>query len=520
MIEIKFPDVGEGISEGVLVKWNVKVGDKVNVDDILAEVETDKAIVEWPSPEAGVVTQLRAKEGDTIKVGDVIVVLDDENKVNQANQESTEKKDVAAQDEDKQFQEKTSTSAPLTSNKRDGEKNTTSSSSPSENKSSHAERVSKDTSEQEATEQKETKQKETKDQFTSTGVVGSLEEAAEEEHYKLKQSKERSTRVKALPATRAVAKSMGVDIESIKGTGKDGLVTLEDVLAAANKESTREAKREAKQENTEQESAIKKDEDHAGKEAVKDLQKKHHPQPLKKLKYNFFGHLDYVPYKGIRKTIGERMVRSHMNTAPVTHHDEADITDLMDIRNKEKKNYEKFDVKLTPLAFITKALCLALEKHPLFNAELRGEDIIIYKYYNVGIAVDTPDGLLVPTIVKAQDKSIQEIAKEIQELAEQARERKLDPAQMKNGTITITNYGSIGGRFATPVINYPQSAILGLGRATEQPVVKEGKIYARLILPFSITFDHRIVDGAEAARFANTLKEYLEDPHKILVEEK
>lgn len=459
MSELKFPDVGEGVTEGTIVKWVVKVGDTIKVDDILAEVETDKAIVEWPSSEAGTITQLKANAGDVIKVGQVVVVLD--------GASSGEKSEAVAPTN----KESPPTPPPQPTVEKDG-----------------AEKSIEDTKEEPAKED-------------AAGVIGTLEVAVEEEHFNIKQQNEKESNqvVKALPAIRAAAKSFGVDLSTLKGSGANGSITMDDVAKAKAKASPSNSTQtiETPSANV--------------KEAAK---------PLKKLKYNFFGHLDYTPYKGIRKIIGDNMLESHLNTAPVSHHDKADVSDLHDIRKKEKATYEKFGVKLTPLAFIVKAVCLALEKHPLVNSTIVGEDIMSYKYMNIGIAVDTQQGLLVPTIVKAQDKSIQDIAKEIQELAQKARDKKLNVAEMKNGTFTITNYGSIGGIFATPVINYPQAAILGLGRAKDEPVIVDGKILARTMQPMSLTFDHRVLDGAEAARFMNTLKEYLEDPNRIMVEEK
>jgi pyruvate dehydrogenase E2 component (dihydrolipoamide acetyltransferase) len=214
------------------------------------------------------------------------------------------------------------------------------------------------------------------------------------------------------------------------------------------------------------------------------------------------------------------MVKS-MYTAPhVTTMDEADVTPLWKIREKEKKAAEKKGIKLTILPFIVKAVVAGLKEHPYLNASLNDEDeeIILKKYYNIGFATDTPEGLMVPVVKNAADKSILQLAEELTQLAEKARSRKIDLADLKGGTFTITNYGALGGIYGTPIINYPEVAILGLGKMKEMPVAKGGKIVVRKILALALSFDHRVVDGAEAARFLNTVIARLEDPDLILLE--
>jgi pyruvate dehydrogenase E2 component (dihydrolipoamide acetyltransferase) len=214
------------------------------------------------------------------------------------------------------------------------------------------------------------------------------------------------------------------------------------------------------------------------------------------------------------------MMEAQKHTAFVTHMDEADVTHLVEIREKEKERAAKQGIKLTFLPFIIKALIKACEQHPLLNAMIDEEtqEIVIKKYYNVGIAVDTEEGLMVPVIKRVKEKSLMDIAKEIATLAELARTRKIDLADLQGGTITITSVGNVGGIFATPIINYPEVANLGIGKIQEKPVVRNGKIVIRSIMPIFLTFDHRLVDGAEAARFVNVVKEHLEDPDVFLIE--
>ncbi|MEM5802318.1 MAG: dihydrolipoamide acetyltransferase family protein [Candidatus Aenigmatarchaeota archaeon] len=410
--EFKFPDVGEGITEGEIVRWLVKEGEKVKSDQPIVEVETDKAIVELPSPRAGTILKLHHKVGDTIKVGEVLVTIGEE-----------------------------------------GEK------------------------------------LEEKEKFY--GVVGEL--PAEEKFIERKEitTVKAKPQVLATPAVRRLARELKVDLTKIKGTGKDGRITEEDVRKAA------------------QVSML----EHAPEETTK-------PMIVKK-EYDMYGYVERIPIKGVRKVIAEKMSKGANLAAPVTHIDEADVTELVKWREREKIYAEQRGIKLTFLPFIMKACARALMKHSIFNASFDDEhyEIIIKKYYNIGFAVDTPAGLMVPVVKGVNEKSILEIAKEIFDLAEAARKRTIDLADLKGGTFTITNYGSIRGIFGTPIINYPEVAILGVGRIFDRLVSKDKKIYIRKILPLSFTFDHRVADGAEAARFMDTLIKYLEDPGLLLAEE-
>ncbi|MFN3478862.1 MAG: 2-oxo acid dehydrogenase subunit E2, partial [Thermodesulfovibrionales bacterium] len=207
-------------------------------------------------------------------------------------------------------------------------------------------------------------------------------------------------------------------------------------------------------------------------------------------------------------------------TAFVTGMDEADITELWYLREREKKSILEKGIHLTFMPFFIKAVQHALIEHPLLNASVdeEREEIIIKRYYNMGVAVDTPDGLMVPVIRDVDKKSILELAAEIQELSQKARERKIKIEEMKGSTFTITNYGHFGGTFATPIINYPDVAILGTGKITEKPWVKDGQVVIRKILPLSLTFDHRVTDGVDSARFLSKVIQYLEDPALLFIE--
>ncbi|HSB04193.1 MAG TPA: dihydrolipoamide acetyltransferase family protein, partial [Thermodesulfobacteriota bacterium] len=243
-------------------------------------------------------------------------------------------------------------------------------------------------------------------------------------------------------------------------------------------------------------------------------------KPAKVKKYDFYGYIDRVPLRGVRRAIARAMVKSKYTAPHVTAMDEADITELWKIKEKEKKTAENKGIKLTILPFIIKAVIAGLKEHPYINATLddENEEIILKKYFNIGVATDTPEGLMVPVVKNADDKSILQLAEELTQLSEKARNRKIDLAEMKGGTFTITNYGAIGGMYGTPIINHPEVAILGVGRMKETPIVKEGRIDIRKMLFLSLSFDHRVVDGAEAARFLGTIIARLEDPDLILLE--
>jgi pyruvate dehydrogenase E2 component (dihydrolipoamide acetyltransferase) len=322
--------------------------------------------------------------------------------------------------------------------------------------------------------------------------VGELEEAPEEPAVAEKRPAVEKPalvgpHVLAAPAVRALARELGVDIEKVIGTGAEGRVVEKDVRQAS----------EAKEKPAEPAKP-----------------------PTKVKKFDFYGYVEHVPLRGVRRSIAKAMVKSKYTAPHVTAMDEADVTELWKIKEKEKKAAEKMSTKLTILPFIIKAVVAGLKEHPYLNASLDddSEEIVLKKYFNIGVATDTPEGLMVPVVKNAGDKSILHLAEELLQLSEKARNRKIDLADLKGGTFTITNYGAVGGMYGTPIINHPEVAILGVGRMKEMPVVRDGKVEIRKILFISLSFDHRVVDGAEAARFLNTVIARLEDPDLMLLE--
>jgi len=386
------PDLGEGTTEGEIRKWIVKEGDHVEEHQTVLEIETDKAVVEVPSPRKGTVLTINKDVGDIVKVGEVLMTI--------ALQGEVSKKEE-----------------PL-------------------------------------------KAEEAVERPKSFSVVGILPEEEE---------------VLATPAVRAFAKELGVDLNAIRGSGPGGSITKEDVSKASGKE--------------------KKFEDQ-------------------------YGSVERIPFRGLRRTIAKNMSLSQKTTAFVTGMEEADITDLWNLREREKKPLLEKGLHLTFLPFFIKAVYHALTEYPMLNASLdeEREEIVIKKYFSIGVAVDTPEGLMVPVIRDAVKKTIHELAAELQELSQKARDRKIKLEEMKGSTFTITNYGHFGGIFATPIINFPDVAILGTGRIAERPWVIDGKITVRKILPLSLTFDHRVTDGVYSSRFLMKVIQYIEDPALLFIE--
>lgn len=292
---------------------------------------------------------------------------------------------------------------------------------------------------------------------------------------------DRARKVLATPVARAMAKDLGVDINLLSGSGPAGRVTKKDVEKAAHQSNP--------------------------------------PAPSQAtLAIPTGSGVRYEPLSMIRKTIAKNMTRSKQNAVHMSVMDEVEVTELVEARKRLKPSFEAMGLKLSYLPFIIKAVSLSLREHPILNAELdlENERIIHKDHINIGIAVDTDDGLVVPVIRDADQLSIQELTARINDFSVRAPKRQLSLDELKGGTFSITSYGSIGGYFAVPVINYPQAAIFGIGRLTQKPVIKDGQIAIGNVLPISMSVDHRIVDGGEVARFLNQVLEYLKDPLLML----
>jgi 2-oxoglutarate dehydrogenase complex dihydrolipoamide succinyltransferase (E2) component len=432
VLEFKLPDLGEGVAEGEIVKWLVNEGQQIKEDEPMVEVMTDKATVQIPSPASGTVKQILAKEGQTVKVGTNLVVLDN-------------------------------------SGEKDGGS------------------VGTQTVQEIAPEKREDKPA-TPERRTESLQQPQMAQAAQ--------------RVIATPATRKLARDLGIEIEKVSGSGPGGRITEEDVKRAGS--GRRQPERLTSQ--TMQQQVERPVERARPRQAVPQTQPS--------------ANEERVPIHGIRKRISEKMLKSAQTTAAVTHIDEVDFTELVALRDATRPLAESQNVKLTYLPFIMKAVTTALKQFQFFNASIddQTQEFIVKHYYNIGFATDTPNGLMVPVVKNADRKNIFEIATEIGRLSEEARSGKVQLQDLQGGTFTITNIGALGGVMSTPIINVPEVAILGVHKIHKKPVVLKNEIVIRDIAYVALTFDHRIVDGADAARFTSRLKQYLENPSLIFVE--
>tara|TARA_Y100000590_G_scaffold462942_1_gene628382 strand:+ start:1938 stop:2867 length:930 start_codon:yes stop_codon:yes gene_type:complete len=290
--------------------------------------------------------------------------------------------------------------------------------------------------------------------------------------------------VSASPKVRKFARELGIDINKVSGSERQGRVTESDIKLFVSNRSSQNKEVKIKNEDK-----IKLEYSHSE-----------------------FGEIETKDIPRVKKLSSKYLMNSWSNIPHVTNHDEADITEMEEFRNSLTDIYTGEKKKITPLAFIIKALTASLKKFPNFNSsidEIEKGKMTIKKYYHIGIAVDTPNGLMVPKLRNANNKKLSSIADELKELSEQCRSLKIDKKELFGGSMTITSLGGIGGSFFTPIINFPEVAILGIGKSQRKQVFKEGKLVARTILPLSLSYDHRIIDGAEAARFNNELKENL-----------
>ncbi len=422
-----FPDIGEGLEEGVILEWYVAKGQAVKSGQALVNMETDKVVTDIPSPKTGTIVATFGQVGETVKVGSPLVEIEIEGVFGE---------EAVAE-----------AKAPVTEPIDEG----------------------------------------------GAGVVGTMElagnnallAASDEGSEKKAPENKPSKKVLATPLARAMARDLNIDINQIIGSGPSGRVTKEDI-------------QNFKQSKT-------------SSTVV------HHESVIQQINSES---VTYEALSQIRKAIARNMINSKQTAAHMTVFEEVEISELMQIREKYKRTQPNSDIKLTYLPFIVKATVYALKQHRQLNAQLDLEnDRMIYKnYYNIGIAVDTPEGLVVPVIKNADQLSILQIASKIAELSEKARDRKLSMDDMKDGTFTLTNYGSIGGIYATPVINYPQAGILGIGRIVKKPVILDNQVVAGNVFPLSLSVDHRIVDGGDASRFINKIMKYLSDPYLFIME--
>ncbi|RAV18598.1 dihydrolipoamide acetyltransferase family protein [Paenibacillus contaminans] len=443
IFEYTFPELGEGIHEGEIVKLHIKPGDKITDEDIIMDVQNDKATVEVPCPVNGTIVEVRVTEGQICNIGEVVATIEVAGEVPASQSAAGAHAPAPAAAADTQ----PAAAAPA----------------PSATPAAPA----------------------------AAAPAAPAQPAAASGDSKL---------VLATPSVRKLAREQGVTIAQVPATGKNGRITREDVLAFAGGGASA-APAEAAQVSEEAQAPAAAVNAPASQPVGDRTEER-------------------VPFKGIRKIIANAMVKSVYTAPHVTLMDEVDVTQLVALRQKAKPLAEKKGVKLTYLPFIVKALVAACRQFPVMNAMIdeAANEIVYKKYYNIGIATDTDNGLIVPVIFDADRKNVWSVAAEIKDLATRGREGKLGANELKGSTISITNIGSAGGMFFTPVINFPESAILGTGRITEKPVVKNGEIVIAPVMALSLSFDHRIVDGATAQNFLNYIKQLLADPELLVME--
>lgn len=384
--QFRLPDIGEGIVEGEVVRWLVRIGDEIKEDQPMVEVMTDKATVEIPSPVKGRVVEQGGNEGDVVQVGSVLVVIE-------TGKEESQTRPVHT--------------APHTP-----------------------------------------------------------------PHRPPIRRRRKTARILATPAIRRLAKQMKIDLEGVKGTGPGGRITREDLNRAQA------------------------------------------PAPVSPAVPAAAGPTERIPYRGIRRRIGDHMLQASNHAPHFTYVEEVDVTELVRMRQRAQGSEEFQGVRLTFLPYILKALAHELKRHPDLNArlDLDAGEIELRKYYNIGVATQTEEGLMVPVIRNVDRKSLPELAREISQVSQLARDGNLKLEHLQGSTFTVTSLGALGGIVATPIVNYPEVAILGVHKIAPRPVVRSGRIVIREIMHLSLSQDHRVVDGAVGARFLQDVIARLESP--------
>jgi pyruvate dehydrogenase E2 component (dihydrolipoamide acetyltransferase) len=437
--EFTLPDLGENIASGDIVTVFVSEGDVVKPGQALLEVETDKAVIEVPCPPGGLVEKVLVKKGETVKVGQPLVMLGAANGAAAAKQAAKPAAQPAA------------------------------TKSPPAPAAPPAQPVA------------------ASPPPAPPAPAPQPTAAVAEPAVEVEPVAATATVEPAGPAVRRLARELGVDLARVRGSGPAGRIVREDVIAAVRQASAAPAARPRS------DSAATERDD--------------------------WGPIRREQMSRMRKTIAANMVRSVSTIPHLTNFDDADVTELERLRKESAAEYAKSNLKLTALSFVIKAVSLSLRQHPAVNASVDPEkgEIVYKEYVNVGLAVDTPRGLVVPVLRDCDQLSIPQIAQAIADTAEKAKNAQYGVEDLRGGTFTISNLGAVGGAYSTPIINWPEVAILLLGRSRKMPVVHEDRVEPRLMMPLSLSYDHRLIDGAMAARFLNEVIGYLESPGRLLL---
>ncbi|MCB9768800.1 MAG: 2-oxoglutarate dehydrogenase complex dihydrolipoyllysine-residue succinyltransferase [Candidatus Omnitrophica bacterium] len=414
-LEIKVPSVGESITEVMIVKWLKSEGDRVETDDPVAEIETDKATLEIPSPGAGTIAEIKKKENEWADVGEVVATLEEGAGGSASKKESSKSADKGAKSEEPK------------------EKPTQPDESPKQEASA---------------------------------------DSAQEE--------------KVMPAAKRLLAEKNLTANEVQGTGKGGRILKEDVIRHSNTPSDSQSTPPG-EEGAEGSPAGRQEE--------------------------------VVPMSPLRRTVAQRLVDAQSSAALLTTFNEADMSEVIALRKEYGEAFQKkHEVKLGFMSFFVKASIEALKKFPAVNAQIRDKDIVYHNYYDVGIAVSSTKGLVVPVLRNAEAMSLAEIELRIKDFGERGKANKIELKELEGGTFTISNGGVFGSLLSTPIVNPPQSGVLGLHSINDRPVAIDGQVAIRPMMYLALTYDHRIVDGREAVTFLRTIKELIEDPARILLE--
>ena len=427
--KITVPTLGESVSEATVSKWLKSTGEKVSVDEPLVELETDKVNVEVPSPVSGYLGSIAAQEGETVNVGSLLGTVDGS---------SSNKQNKTSEISDYSPPKKTKEEPKL--------------------KSFKEEKVSKS---------KKVLEEPTLKLEEEEPLI--LEQLHNEE--KIKPNKKQVS-----PAARKMASEAKVDLSSVKGTGKNGVILKEDIMSLMG-----------------------------SKPAPSERKVKHGPE-------------ERVKMTRLRLTIAKRLKEAQENAAMLTTFNEVDMSEVIAMRSQYKNEFQnKYGVKLGFMSFFVKACVIGLKNYPAINAEIQGEEIVYKNYYNISIAVGTDRGLVVPVLRETDEMSFADIEKNIGELGQKARDGKITIEDLQGGTFTITNGGIYGSMLSTPILNPPQSAVLGMHNIIQRPVAVEGNVEIRPVMYIALSYDHRIIDGKEAVSFLKIVKESLEQPKRLFL---
>ena len=433
--KITVPTLGESVTEATVSKWLKSQGEEVLVDEPLVELETDKVNVEVPSPTSGVLGSINVKEGETVNVGSLLGTINGDspsvkNNVKEVNNYSPPKKEEAAIKPKVFIEEKISESKKL--------------------------------------KEKKIKSPELKLKLEEEEPL-ILEQIHEEKIFKKDETQ-------VSPAARKMADEAKIDLNQVKGSGKNGVVLKEDIMNLMG-----------------------------SKPAPAERKIKHGPE-------------ERVKMTRLRLTIAKRLKEAQENAAMLTTFNEVDMSEVMAMRNQYKEEFQNnYGVKLGFMSFFVKACVIGLKNYPTINAEIQGEEIVYKNYYNISIAVGTDRGLVVPVLRETDEMSFAEIEKNIGDLGQKARDGKITIEDLQGGTFTITNGGIYGSMLSTPILNPPQSAVLGMHNIVQRPVVVDGKVEVRPVMYLALSYDHRIIDGKEAVSFLKIVKESLEQPQRLFL---